>query len=181
MITVQETSLPGCLLISPQVFSDIRGTFLESYNRRELEAAMGFKVDFVQDNLSVSNRNVLRGLHYQKEPYSQAKLIQVIRGRVTDVVVDIRKDSSSFGKHLKMELSSEKRQMLYIPRGMAHGFLCQEDDTVFAYKCDNYYQPEAESGILFNDPDLGIEWGVPNSKLILSEKDLLLPTLKDLG
>ena len=167
-------------MISPKVHSDHRGSFLESFNRRNFEEVLGFTLDFVQDNLSVSHKNVLRGLHYQKEPFSQAKLIQVICGRVTDVVVDLRKNSSTFGKHLKMELSSERRQMLYIPRGMAHGFLCHEDNTVFKYKCDNYYRPEAECGILFNDPGLGIEWGVPDSELILSEKDLLLPTLKDL-
>jgi dTDP-4-dehydrorhamnose 3,5-epimerase len=180
MIKAQETILHGCFLILPKVHSDNRGVFLESYNRQEFERVLGFGVDFVQDNLSVSNKNVLRGLHYQRGPHSQAKLIQVIRGRVTDVVVDLRKHSPTFGRQLKLELTSENRQMLFIPRGMAHGFLCHEDNTVFMYKCDNYYHPEAESGILFSDPDLDIDWGIPHSDLILSNKDRQLPTIKEL-
>ena len=141
---------------------------------------MGYSPTFVQDNQSVSNKNVLRGLHFQKGIYSQAKIVRVVKGRILDVIVDLREDSATFGKHIAMELSDEKAVMIFIPKGMAHGFLTLEDHTIFAYKCDAYYHPEAEGGIIYNDPDLGIDWGVPSSDLILSDKDLQLPSFRDL-
>jgi len=175
-----KTNIEGCLLIEPTVFKDARGNFMETFHKAELEKQVGGTLDFVQDNQSVSGKHVLRGLHYQKEPFSQAKLVRVVRGRVLDVVVDLRPDLPTFGHHYSVELSAENRKMLFIPRGLAHGFLALEDQTVFCYKCDAYYHPASEGGILYNDPDLGIDWVVDASKLILSEKDLSQPTFKEL-
>ena len=177
---VKKTDLNGCFVLYPEVYRDRRGWFVETFNKKVLENELGYSPTFVQDNQSVSNKNVLRGLHFQKGIYSQAKIVRVVKGRILDVIVDLREDSATFGKHIAMELSDEKAVMIFIPKGMAHGFLTLEDHTIFAYKCDAYYHPEAEGGIIYNDPDLGIDWGVPSSDLILSDKDLQLPSFRDL-
>lgn len=177
-INIRETAISGCLEITPKIFEDGRGLFFESFNKRVLEEALGVDLHFVQDNLSISNKNVIRGLHFQEGNAAQAKLVQVISGRVLDVVVDLRKESPSFGRHFSLELSSKKRNMLFIPKGMAHGFLSLENQTVFSYKCDAYYAPEAERGIRYNDPYLDIDWGIDSHNAILSEKDLQLPFFK---
>ena len=177
---ITETKLEGCFLIEPSVFPDARGEFFESYNKAILEKELDIKTQFVQDNHSISHKGVLRGLHYQENPNSQAKLVRVVAGAVLDVVVDIRTESPTFGMHYKVKLSEVNKRILYIPRGMAHGFLALEAQTVFVYKCDNYYHKEAERGIIFNDPDLQIDWEYPEADIILSEKDRKLPALKSI-
>ena len=172
------TPIQDCFILEPTVFSDERGSFFESYSKERFERAIGRQVDFVQDNQSTSKRGTLRGLHFQKGIYAQAKLIRVIKGEVLDVIVDIRKESPTFGQHFKVLLSAQNPKMLFIPRGIAHGFLSLEDEVVFAYKCDNYYHHEAESGILYNDPDLAIDWGLSEEQLLLSPKDRQLPSFK---
>jgi len=167
-IDIERTNIDGLLVIKPKVFKDQRGCFFEAYNKNEFEQA-GIDACFVQDNLSVSSANVLRGLHYQAEPYAQGKLVTVIKGSVRDVVVDIRKDSPTYGKHFKITLSEANSYMLWIPPGFAHGFLTLEDDTVFFYKCTAFYNKDAERAILWNDPELAIDWGT--SKPLVSEKD----------
>ena len=178
---IKETTLKGCFTIQPKIFEDKRGLFFESYNKSELENSLGYEIRFVQDNHSISAKGVLRGLHFQFGKHAQAKLVRVTAGEVLDVVVDLRKDSPTFGKHYKTRLSGENNKILFIPKGMAHGFLCLQNDTVFTYKCDNYYHPESEGGIMYNDPDLNIDWELPLDKIILSEKDLHLPAFKDLA
>jgi len=163
-----ETPLKGLYIIEPKVFKDERGYFYESYNQKMFQNA-GITDIFVQDNQSLSQKNVIRGLHFQSPPYAQAKLVRVIRGAVLDVVVDIRKNSPTYGKHYAIELSEENFLMLYIPIGFAHGFATLEDNTIFAYKCSNFYNKESEDTILWNDPDLNINWNIQNP--ILSEKD----------
>jgi len=180
-VTVATTNITDCYLITPKVFRDERGTFFESYNERAFMATPGLSVSFVQDNHSISNTGVLRGLHFQSGKYAQAKLVRVVRGEVLDVVVDIRKNSPTFGAHFKVRLSGQNHRMLFIPKGLAHGFLSLTDDTVFIYKCDAYYNKEAEAGIIYSDPDLNIDWEYPTEKLILSKKDRELPPLKDLA
>jgi dTDP-4-dehydrorhamnose 3,5-epimerase len=166
---IEKTSLEGAFLIKPKVFEDERGFFTETYSKHEL-AEMGITGDFVQDNHSMSvTKGVLRGLHFQKPPAAQAKLVRVTKGAVYDVIVDLRKDSSTFGKWAGFELSDKNFYMLYVPRGFAHGFCTLEDYTEFQYKCDNYYAPENEGGLMWNDPTLNIYWPVENP--ILSEKD----------
>ena len=173
---VRETEIEGLKLIEPQVFGDARGWFVEQYNAERSKAA-GIVADFVQDNESLSSQGVIRGLHWQAGEHAQAKLVRVIRGAVWDVAVDIRKGSPTYGRHVSAVLSAENRLQLYIPRGFAHGFIVLEDDTLFSYKCDNLYCPQADRGMLFSDPALAIEWpdiGVP---LKLSEKDQRHPGL----
>ena len=177
---IESTNIQGCYIIEPTAYRDSRGYFTETFHKEKLEAALGVQLDFVQDNQSVSHKNVLRGLHFQKGKYSQAKLGRVVRGRALDVVVDLRKDSPSFGKAFSFELSEDNNLQIYMPKGLAHGFLALEDQTVFSYKCDAYYNPEFEVGIIYNDPDLAIDWGVPESELILSDKDKALPLFKTL-
>lgn len=179
-MNIITTGLKDCVIIEPKVFTDSRGVFFESYNKRILEKELNTKLTFVQDNHSVSVKGALRGLHFQKGDKAQAKLVRVIQGAVLDVVVDLRKDSPTFKNHFKFVLTSESREMLYIPKGMAHGFIALQDNTVFLYKCDSYYDKESESGIFYNDPDLNIDWEIDSSKLILSDKDRKLPLLKDL-
>ena len=174
-----HTNIEGCVLFEPTFYSDKRGTFLETFNQRAIEKALGQRVSFVQDNQSVSHKNVLRGLHYQEGSFAQAKIVRVVRGRVWDVVVDLRENSATFGRHLGMELSEKNGLALFIPKGFAHGFLSLENETVFQYKCDAYYHPDSERGIIYNDPDLEIDWGVETGELILSEKDRNLPRLKE--
>ena len=153
---------------------------METFHKNNLEEALGYQIQFVQDNQSVSHKNVLRGLHFQRGEHAQAKLGRVVRGKAFDVVVDLREDSPSFGKSYTIELTAENRLQIFMPRGVAHGFLALEDQTVFAYKCDAYYNRESESGIVFNDPDLAIDWGISESEIILSDKDRALPTFKQL-
>lgn len=164
----------GVMVIESTVFGDRRGYFMESYNRADL-AEIGITDDFIQDNESSSVYGVIRGLHYQAAPYTQAKLVRVIRGRVLDVAVDIRRDSPDFKKVFLTELSAENHRQFYIPRGFAHGFAVLSDEAVFAYKCDNIYCPESERGIIFNDRELAIQWQIPEDKMLLSEKDLKHP------
>ena len=180
-MTIKETDIAECLLLEPKVYTDERGSFFESYNQESFDRQLGRTVRFVQDNHSISNKGVLRGLHFQKGPFAQAKLVRVIQGEVLDVVLDIRKNSPTFGKHFKVHLSSENQKMLFIPRGMAHGFLALKEETIFVYKCDQFYNKEAEAGIIYNDPDLGIDWEFPTDQIVLSEKDSLLPSFNALS
>lgn len=180
-LIIKETILQGCYLIEPNIYNDHRGIFFESYNKREMDSQLGKSIEFVQDNQSISNKGVLRGLHYQEGIAAQAKLVRVVRGEVIDVVVDIRPESRSFGQYIKTRLSADNNKMIFIPKGMAHGFLSLQDQTVFVYKCDNYYKKEAERGILYSDPALNIDWEFPDEALILSEKDLALPKMEDLA
>ena len=176
---VKETKLKGCYLINPRVFNDHRGEFFEVFKKNEFEALLGQRLDFVQDNHSVSRKGVLRGLHFQEGENAQAKLVRVVKGEVLDVVVDLREESPTYGQHYKTRLSSTNRKILFIPRGMAHGFLSLTEEAIFTYKCDNYYNMKEEAGIIFNDPDLNIDWEYPTAELILSDKDLELPYFKD--
>tara|TARA_B110000971_G_scaffold121303_1_gene124243 strand:+ start:1935 stop:2486 length:552 start_codon:yes stop_codon:yes gene_type:complete len=168
---VTETYLKGCFIVEPQVFGDERGNFFEVFNKKIFEEKTGVEIDFVQDNQSISQRGVLRGLHIQKGEFAQAKLVRVVKGKVLDVAVDFRKDSPTFGKHFSIELSEENNKQLFVPRGFLHGFSTLEDNTIFSYKCDNYYQPDAEDGVIYNDEDLNIDWGIPLDEVILSIKD----------
>lgn len=167
---VEELELKGILLIKPQLFKDDRGYFFESYQEKRFNEAVGSAINFVQDNESCSSKNVLRGLHFQAPPFAQGKLVRVLSGAVNDVVVDIRKNSPTYGKFLQVNLSQENKQMLWIPPGFAHGFLALEDNTIFSYKCSNFYNKESEGGLNWNDPVLNIDWGL-KSEPILSEKD----------
>ena len=177
---IEETNLKDCYLITPKVFTDDRGTFFESFNKKQFLKLTGLSIDFVQDNQSLSQKGVLRGLHFQTGDFGQAKLVRVITGSVLDVAVDIRPESKTFGQHFSMVLSAQNNKQLYIPRGFAHGFLVLEDHTIFSYKCDNYYNKASESGIIFNDQTLQIDWGFSESELIISEKDKELPTFETL-
>ena len=174
----KETAIKGVYVIEPRVFNDARGYFFEAWKQAEFEEHIG-KVNFVQDNESKSSRGVLRGLHYQKGDYSQAKLVRVIKGCVLDVAVDIRKSSPTFGQHVMVELSDENKRQFFIPRGFAHGFLVMSDEAIFTYKVDNVYAPQADAGIRWNDPDLCIEWPIDSKEVMTSEKDLKQPLLKD--
>jgi len=177
---VEETYLKGCYVIIPKVFKDKRGYFLETFNKEVFLKTTGIKTNFVQDNLSKSTRGVLRGLHFQEGSLAQAKLVQVIKGKVLDVCVDIRKNSPTYGKHFSIYLDDETKTQVYIPRGFAHGFLVLENDTIFSYKCDNYYDSSSESGIIFNDKTLNINWNFPEEKMIISDKDKNLQTFENL-
>ena len=167
---VIKTPIEGLLIIEPRVFGDERGYFFESYSERDFAEAVG-PVKFVQDNESKSRYGVLRGLHFQKEPYAQAKLVRVVSGAVLDVAVDLRKGSPTFGQHFSVELTGENHRQFFIPKGFAHGFCVLSEEVVFQYKCDEFYHPEAEGGIAWNDPDLAIDWHLPAADLILSPKD----------
>lgn len=174
-----RTAIEDVVICEPKVHGDERGYFIETFRADKLEDFLGYKIDFCQDNESKSSRGVLRGLHYQLAPFSQTKLVRVIQGRVLDVAVDIRKGSPTFGKHVAVELSSENKRQLLVPRGFAHAFVVLEDETVFAYKVDNYYAPQCDRGISFSDENLEIEWGIPIEELKLSEKDKTQPLLHD--
>lgn len=175
---IVQTPISGLLILEPKVFGDHRGFFYESFNQSVLEAA-GLNYNFVQDNHSSSQYGVLRGLHYQNSPFAQAKLVRVIRGSVVDVAVDLRGESPTFGHHFAIELSAENKKQLLIPRGFAHGFVVISEEAEFLYKCDNYYSKSSEGGIRYDDPDLNINWGIPASDVILSDKDAILPNFKD--
>lgn len=170
MINVIETSIPGAVIIEPRVFGDARGYFFESWSERDFAAAVR-DINWVQDNESKSRYGVLRGLHFQKGRHSQSKLVRVMSGRVLDVAVDIRRGSPTFGQHVACELSGENHRQFFIPRGFAHGFAVLSEEAVFQYKCDNFYEPASEGAIAWNDPALGIDWGLPEADILLSEKD----------
>lgn len=174
---VRTLSIAGCFVVRPTLRADSRGYFMESFNRRDFEAATGVSGDFVQDNQSFSRRGVLRGLHYQVGEFAQAKLVRVIQGEVLDVAVDIRPGSPTYGKYVAEVLSAENRLQMYIPKGFAHGFLVLSESAVFAYKCDNYYSQEHEGGLAYNDTSIGIEWPSSGLEFIISERDLHLPEL----
>lgn len=178
MINVIETEIPGVVIIEPKVFGDERGYFFESWSQKDFDGQVR-PIKFVQDNESKSCYGVLRGLHFQKGKYSQSKLVRVVKGRVLDVAVDIRKGSPTFGKHVAVELTAENHRQFFIPRGFAHGFVVLSDEAVFQYKCDNLYAPQEEGALTWDDPEIGIDWGVPKDKLILSAKDKVPPRLKD--
>lgn len=166
-----HTPLNGCFLVQPSVFKDTRGYFYESFNEQKFNDLSGLSVHFVQDNQSFSSYGVLRGLHFQQGEHAQAKLVRVIQGEVLDLAVDLRKDSPTFGQHFSVVLSAENKLQLFIPRGFAHGFAVLSKEAEFFYKCDNYYNKESEGGILFNDADLGIDWRLPDSDVLVSDKD----------
>ena len=174
-----RTDIPDVVIIEPQLHGDSRGYFIETFRADKLEEFLGYKIAFCQDNESKSSRGVLRGLHYQLAPDAQTKLVRVIQGSVLDVAVDIRKDSPTFGKHVAVELTSENKRQLLVPRGFAHGFIVLEDNTTFAYKVDNYYSPQNDRGIAFDDEALGIDWKIANNELNLSDKDTKQPRLND--
>jgi len=176
---VLEFAIEGVKVIEPDVFGDSRGWLVEQYNAERYKAA-GVDANFVQDNESFSSRGVVRGLHWQAAPYTQAKLVRVIQGAVWDVAVDIRKGSPTFGRHVSGVLTGENKKQFFIPRGFAHGFIVLEDNTLFSYKCDNLYCPQADRGLLFNDPALGIEWPEVDVELKLSEKDQKHPPLAEI-
>ena len=174
----KETEIKGVYVIEPRVFNDARGYFFEAWKKAEFEEHVG-KIDFMQDNESKSSYGVLRGLHYQKGEYAQAKLVRVIKGKVLDVAVDLRKSSPTFGKYVMVELSDENKRQFFISRGFAHGFLVLSDEAIFTYKVDNVYAPQAEAGIRWNDPDVGIEWPIDLNRVLTSEKDLVQPFLRE--
>ena len=178
MINVIETKIPGVVIIEPKVFGDERGYFFESWSQKDFDEKVR-PIKFVQDNESKSCYGVLRGLHFQKGKDSQSKLVRVVKGTVLDVVVDIRKGSPTFGQHVAVELSAENHRQFFIPKGFAHGFAVLSEEAVFQYKCDNFYAPQSEGAIAWDDPDLGIDWKVPLDKVILSAKDKVHPRLKD--
>lgn len=175
---VIQTAIPGVVIIEPRIFNDERGYFFESFSQRDFNQEVR-EIHFVQDNESKSSYGVLRGLHFQKTPYAQSKLVRVIKGSVLDVAVDIRKGSPTFGQHVAVELTGDNHRQFFIPRGFAHGFSVLTDEVVFQYKCDNFYAPQAEGALAWNDPDLHIDWCLPEADVILSEKDRHHPRLKD--
>lgn len=175
---VIETSLPGVVIIEPRIFTDARGYFFESYSKREFDRLVR-PVNFVQDNESSSTYGVIRGLHFQRPPFAQSKLVRCVRGAVLDVAVDIRKGSPTYGRHVAVELTEENHRQCFIPRGFAHGFAVLSETAVFQYKCDNYYAPQADSGISIKDTSLGIDWRIDPAKAILSEKDMRHALLAD--
>lgn len=178
-MNVIESGIEGLVILEPRVFEDSRGYFFESYNRQEFDREIAV-VTFVQDNESQSSFGVIRGLHFQRPPYAQAKLVRCVHGRVLDVALDIRKGSPTYGRHVAVELTGDNHRQLFIPRGFAHGFAVLSPTAVFQYKCDNYYHPETEDGIFFADPSLGIDWRIEAGKAIISEKDTRLQTFSEL-
>ena len=177
-MNIIPTEIDGVLIIEPRIFQDSRGYFFEFFNLREFEEKVGV-IDFVQDNESKSCYGVVRGLHFQRDGHSQAKLVRVVKGKVLDVAVDLRRGSATYGRHVAVELSEDNHRQFFIPRGFAHGFSVLSDEVIFQYKCDNYYCPSSEGAIAWNDPDLGIDWRIPEDKVILSEKDRNHPLLRD--
>lgn len=175
---VIKTDIDGVVIIEPRIFRDERGYFFESFSQRDFQEKVCNTV-FVQDNESKSSYGVLRGLHFQKPPYAQSKLVRVIKGAVLDVAVDIRKGSPTFGQHVAVELTGENHRQFFIPRGFAHGFSVLTDEVIFQYKCDNFYAPQSEGALAWDDPDLGIDWRIPTDKVLLSEKDCHHSRLRD--
>lgn len=179
MIEVKKTDIEGVLIIEPKVFGDARGYFLESFNAKEFAEKTGLNIDFVQDNESMSSYGVMRGLHFQRPPYTQSKLVRCVKGTVLDVAVDIRKGSPTYGQHVAVELTEDNHRQFFVPRGFAHGFAVLSETAVFQYKCDEFYHPEVDGGISILDGSLGIDWRIPTDKVILSEKDTKHACLKD--
>lgn len=177
---VTETKLQGCFVIEPSIFKDSRGYFFESFNETKFTELTGQNGHFVQDNQSASTYGVIRGLHFQKGEHAQAKLVRVLEGAVLDVAVDLRAGSATYGQWVSVELTADNNLQLYVPRGFAHGFSVLSEKAVFAYKCDNTYNKESEGGLRYNDPDLNIDWGIREGEMNLSEKDLILPFLKEI-
>ena len=177
---VKNTTLKDCFVIVPRIFEDKRGVFFETFNNKDFSKKIGMQVDFVQDNQSISSFGVLRGLHFQKGKDAQAKLVRVIVGKILDIVVDLRKDSETFGRSFSYILDSIKNEQLFVPRGFAHGFITLSERSIFSYKCDNFYNNASESGIIYNDTTLALDWKLSEDDIIVSDKDLLLPKLKDL-
>ena len=177
---VIKTAIEDILIIEPRVFGDARGYFFESFNAKEFAEKTEIQVVFVQDNESLSHYGVLRGLHYQQPPFAQSKLVRVVKGSVLDVAVDIRKGSPTYGQHVAVELSAENHRQFYMPKGIAHGFSVLSDEVIFQYKCDDFYAPQSEGAIAWDDPDLAIDWQLPVDKIILSEKDRHHPYLRDI-
>ena len=175
---VIKTAIDGVVIIEPRIFKDARGYFFESFSAREFEEKV-CKTTFVQDNESMSSYGVIRGLHFQREPYAQSKLVRCVKGKVLDVAVDIRQNSPTFGQHVAVELSAENHRQVFIPKGFAHGFVVLSDVAIFQYKCDEFYHPESEGGIFLNDPTIGVNWMIPVEDAILSDKDKKHPLLKD--
>jgi dTDP-4-dehydrorhamnose 3,5-epimerase len=171
-----KTHIPDILICKPKVILDERGYFYESYKKSVLEDFIGAPLNFIQDNEAKSTKGVLRGLHYQLPPFAQTKLVRVIQGSVLDVVVDIRRNSATFGQHVALEISEENKLQLFIPKGFAHGYIVLSETAIFAYKVDNYYHKESERGILYNDKDLNIDWKYPINELLISEKDKVQPS-----
>lgn len=178
-MNVIKTEIDGVLILEPRVFGDNRGYFFESFNAKDFKEATGLDVNFVQDNESMSSYGVMRGLHFQLPPHTQAKLLRCVRGKVLDVAVDLRKGSPTYGKHVAVELSEDNHRQFFIPKGFAHGFSVLSDTAVFQYKCDDFYAPQADGGISILDDSLGIDWKIPVDKALLSEKDKKHPLLKD--
>ena len=176
---VVKTPIDGVLIIEPRVFGDKRGYFFESFNAREFAEKTGLQVTFVQDNESMSHYGVLRGLHFQCPPFAQSKLVRVVKGRVLDVAVDIRKGSPTYGKHVAVELSEENHRQFFMSKGFAHGFSVLSEEAIFQYKCDEFYAPQSEGAIAWNDPDLAIDWNIPLNQVLLSEKDTDHPMLRE--
>ena len=174
-----KTKLDGLVVLKPTVFKDNRGYFMESYNQKNINELLG-NVNFIQDNESESSRGVLRGLHFQKPPYTQAKLVRCLKGSVLDVALDLRKDSKTYGIFETISLTEENKKQLFIPKGFAHGFIVLSKSAILSYKVDNYYNPESESGIIWNDPDLNIDWKINKNEIIVSEKDKNLPTFNEI-
>lgn len=178
-MNVIETKLKGCFILEPKIFEDARGYFFESFNQKTFNELTNSNIVFVQDNESFSSKGVLRGLHYQIGESAQAKLVRVIKGSVLDVAVDIRKNSPTFGQHITVELSEDNKKQLFVPRGFAHGFLVLKDNTIFNYKCDNFYNKASERGIIFDDSTLNINWQFEKNQILVSEKDAILPSFKN--
>lgn len=179
-MNIIKTEIEGLVIIEPRIFRDQRGYFFEAFSEKEFAAKVA-PVKFVQDNESRSAYGVVRGLHFQRPPFDQAKLVRVVKGRVLDVAVDLRKGSPTYGRYESVELSEENHRQLFIPRGFAHGFSVLSDEVIFQYKCDNYYAPQSEGAVIWNDPDLAIDWNIPAQDVVLSEKDRMHPRLADLG
>ena len=177
---VIKTAIEGVFIIEPRLFKDDRGYFFESFSQREFNEKVR-KVNFVQDNESMSSYGVMRGLHFQRPPFTQSKLVRCVKGAVLDVAVDIRKGSPTYGQHVAVELTEDNHRQFFVPRGFAHGFAVLSETAVFQYKCDNFYAPESEGALAWDDPDLGIDWRIPADRVILSEKDSRHPRLKDLN
>ena len=176
---LNETGISGLMVIEPDVFGDSRGYFMESFSLRKFRELTGLDIDFVQDNESKSSYGVVRGLHFQRPPHAQSKLVRVVQGRVLDVAVDLREGSPTYGKHYAIELSGENHLQMFIPKGFAHGFAVLSDEAVFQYKCDEYYAPESEGAVAWDDPDLAIDWMLPKEDIRLSDKDKSNPNLKN--
>lgn len=184
MINIIKTEIEGVVIVEPKVFGDARGYFFESFSERDFNEAMisilGHGIKFVQDNESMSSYGVMRGLHFQTMPYTQSKLVRCVRGAVLDVAVDIRKGSPTYGQHVAVELTEENHRQFFVPRGFAHGFSVLSETAVFQYKCDNFYAPQSEGALAWNDPSLNIDWQIPFENIVLSKKDMNHPLLKDL-